>query len=553
MNWRRVRLPGGWGRNLCSWTCCTGPYTSPRMPRLIPAGRWPRVLVGVAVLALALGSSLPARTTHAAGPDLRYLGGEVKTLDPAFISDASDVQLLLQLYAGLTRLDEQGEPYPSLAESWTVSDDGRTYTFRLRDGLTFSDGSPLTAEDVRRSWLRMLDPATGSTAPDVLSVIAGAGERLAGGPEDAVGLDAPDDRTLVVQLRHAAAYFPAITATPATFVVPRSADASGGWQRIGSFVGSGPYLATRMDGANLVMEANERYVAGPPPIGTIEWLADVSSDVATAYADEALDLASISAFDASWIAYDRDLGPALHQGAALNVQYFGFDTTRPPFDDARVRRAFALALDRPRLVGLAEGVSGQAASSIVPPALWPQGLDDHDQHDPAEAARLLDAAGYADRAAMGTITINAAGLNVAPAVAIWREELGVTIRVEAMDFGDYIRSLETNPPQVFTISWIADYPSPYALYSLLLLPGAVSNYGGWTDDAFVRLLETASAAETDAAQAQAYGAVDAYVDEQVPVLPWSYGTAWWLARPGLRGLGNLTTGILDFGRVSWDG
>ncbi len=522
------------------------------MPRLTPAGRWPRILIGVAVLALALGSSLPARRVDAAGPDLRYLGGEAKTLDPAFISDASDVQLLLQLYAGLTRLDEQGEPYPSLAESWSVSDDGARYTFQLRDGLTFSDGSPLTANDVRRSWLRMLDPGLHSTAPDVLSVISGATERLAGGPEDGVGVEAPDSLTLVVQLRHPAAYFPAITATPATFVVPRSADGSSDWQRVDGFVGSGPYVAARTDGANLVLEANERYVAGAPPIETIEWIVDVSSDAASAYANGQLDLTGIGAFDASWIAYDQEIGLALHQGAALNVQYFGFDTTRAPFDDARVRRAFALVLDRQRLVQLAEGASGEPASSIVPPALWPDGLPDDQAHDAAEAGRLLDAAGYADRADLGTIVVNGAGLDVFPAVATWREELGVQIEVESMDFGDYLRALETDPPQVFTISWIADYPSPYALYSLLLLPDAVSNYGGWTDEGFVELVQEASAAESDAGQAAAYAAVDARVDEQAPVIPWSYGTAWWLVRPGLRGLGNLTTGMLDFGRVSWD-
>ena len=133
------------------------------MPRLTSAGPWTRLAVGVAVLALALivalNASLPARPAQAADDVLRYLGGEPKTLDPAFISDAADVQLLLQLYAGLTRLDENGEPYPSLAESWTVSDDGRTYTFRLRDGLHFSDGTPLRAE--RRPSVVAADPGPG--------------------------------------------------------------------------------------------------------------------------------------------------------------------------------------------------------------------------------------------------------------------------------------------------------------------------------------------------------------------------------------------------------
>jgi oligopeptide transport system substrate-binding protein len=523
------------------------------MPRLTSAGPWTRLAVGVVVLALAVTSYLPARPAHAAGGPLRYLGGELKTLDPAFISDASDVQLLLQLYAGLTRLDENGEPYPSLARSWTVSDDGRTYTFALRKGLRFSDGTPLDAQDVRRSWLRILDPATHSTAPDVLSVIAGGSERLAGGPESAVGIQAKDATTLVVELRHPASYFPAITATPTAFVVPSDADATRQWQTVDDFIGSGPYVAESMDDTRLVLTANQEYVAGPPPIGEVDWITQVDSDSVAAYADDQVDLAGVSSFTASWMAYDPDFGPALHEAASLDVQYFGFDTSQPPFDDARVRRAFALALDRGRLVRLAEGSAGVPASSVLPPAVWPQDMPAAMPHDPQEARHLLDEAGYADRDDLGVITVADVGLGVGPAVDIWREELGARISVESMEFGDYLRDLEREPPQIFTINWIADYPSPYALYSLLLLPKAASNYGRWSDEAFVRLLEAASAAEGEAGQAVAYVAVDAYVDKQAPVIPWSYPTGWWLVRPGLRGLGNLTTGILDFGRVSWNG
>jgi oligopeptide transport system substrate-binding protein len=508
--------------------------------------------VGVAALVLGLSSSLPARPAVAAGPTLRYLGGELKTLDPARISDQSDVQLLLQLYAGLTRLDENGEPYPSLAESWTLSDDGMTYTFRLRSGLTFSDGSPLDATDVRRSWLRILDPATGASAPDVLNVIEGAAARLAGGAEEDVGIEAPDPRTLEVQLRHPASHFLAITATPTSFVVPRNADASEDWQTPDDFVGSGPYVVDGLDGANLVFRANQRYVAGPPPIEEIRWVTDLTGDAVTAYAGNELDLVGVASFDATWIAYDPDLGPALHLAASYGVQYFGFDTTRPPFDDARVRRAFALALDRPRLVDLAEGASSLPASSVVPPALWAEGWEDDQDADPSEARQLLEDAGYAHSSELGVITVNGVGLGVGPAVAVWREELGVEIAVEGMDFGDYLAVLETRPPQIFTINWIVDYPSPYALYSLLLLPDAASNYGRWDDAEFVELLEAASAAETEVEQARAYREVDAHVDDQAPVIPWAYGSGWWLVRPGLRGLGNLTLGLMDLGRVSWD-
>ncbi len=523
------------------------------MLRRSARGRLPRLVAGIAALALVLPTLVLGSPSAAAEGPLRYFGGEVHSLDPAFIGSQSDVQLILQLYAGLTRMDEDGDPYPSLAESWSVSDDGLTYEFTLRPGLAFSDGTPLTSADVRRSWLRLLDPATGARAPDVLSVIEGARERMAGGEESEVGVAAPDPLHLVVRLRHPAGYFPAITATPTAFVVPPSADASADWQTVEAFVGSGPYVAESLAADVLVLRANQRYVLGPPPIDEVRWVTDLPGDAATAFADGDLDLTSVPASDAEWIAFDAALGPALHVGADMGVQYLAFDTSAPPFDDPRVRRAFSLALDRARLVALAEGSSARPASSVVPPALWPDGFPADLAGDPNEARRLLDEAGYGDRSDLGTITVNGAGLGVGPVVEVWRTELGVTVAIEGMEFRDYIDTLDAGrPPQVYTINWIADYPTPYALYSLLLLPGAASNYGAWVDEEFARLVEAASAAQGDEAQAVAYAAVDARVDEQAPVIPWAYPTGWWLARPGLRGLGELSLGLLDFGLVSWD-
>ena len=516
--------------------------------------RLTRVAAFVAAGVIVLSAQGSAGPSAAAGPPLRYLAGPAGTLDPAFINSAPDVQLLLQLYAGLTRLDETGEAYPSLASGWEVSADGLTYEFTLRPDLEFSDGTPLTADDVRRSWLRLLDPATGSTAPDVLSVVAGAEERMAGeGEASGVGIEAPDETTLVVELRHPAAYFVEITATPATFVVPPSADASEDWQQPDGFVGSGPYVVDGVEGADLVLRANERYVAGPPPIDEIRWVAGIEGDAIGAFGDGAIDLVNVPGWDATWLAFDAELGPRLHAAEPNTVSYFGFDTTRPPFDDARVRRAFALAIDRERLVPLSEGASAQAAASVVPPAVWPDGYAPDIESDPDEARRLLDDAGYADRAGLGPITVSGAGLGVGPAVAAWREELGVEVEVETMPFNDYLRQLdEGRGPEIFTINWIADYPSPHALYGLLLQEGAVSNFGSWGDPEFERLLEEAARAAADEV-GPAYGAVEARVAEEAPVIPWSYGETWWLVADGLRGLGNLTIGLLDFGRVSWDG
>ncbi len=506
----------------------------------------------VAALTLFVLITPAAQPASAGGRPLRYLAGDVGTLDPAFISDAGDVQLLLQLYAGLTRIDEEGSVYASLAESWEVSDEGRTYTFRLRDDLQFSDGTPLVSADVRRSWLRILDPATGALAPDVLNVIEGAAAWRAGtGSIDEVGISTPDERTVVVHLEHPASHFLALAATPTAFIVPPHADASPDWQTVEQFVGSGPYAAERMDGPNLVLAANPEYVAGPPPIDEVVWVAEVETSAPEAFAADEIDLVNVFSGDASWIRYDEALGPFLHEAASLSVQYFGFDTTQPPFDDARVRRAFALALDRAHLVELQSGPAATAATSLVPPALWPDGPPTDEDPDTSEARRLLEEAGYASGADLGTITVNATGLAVGPAVAVWREELGVDIAIESMDFGDFLTILPQRPPPVYTINWITDYPSPYALYGLLLLPDAASNYGRWNDAEFVELMEAAARATDPAEQRSAYLAVEARVDAEAPVIPWSWDASHWLVRDGLNGVGTLTVGLLDFGRVSW--
>ena len=515
--------------------------------------RWNRRGTMLMGAILALGATVSGATTAAAGPPLRYLAGPSRTLDPAFITSAGDVQLLLQLYAGLTRLDETGEPYPSLASGWEISDDGLSYEFEIRDDLEFSDGSPLTADDVRRSWLRLLDPATSATAPDVLSVVRGASERLAGEASlDDVGITVTDATTLVVELRHPASYFLDIVATPATFVVPRDADATSSWQTPEDFVGSGPYVVSGSEGGDLVLLANERYVAGPPPIDEVRWVGEVDGDAATAFADGEVDLAGVPGWDATWIAYDADLGPHLHAAEPLVTSYFGFDTTGPPFDDPDVRRAFLLALDRERLVPLAEGASSQPAGSLVPPAIWPEGFVPEMETDADEARDLLDAAGYEDRSELGTIVVNGSGLGVEPAVETWREELGVDIAIENTSFSDFLAQVDVRSPEIFTVSWIADYASPHALYGLLLDTGAASNWGDWRDPAFVELLEAAAAAPVDEL-GSAYDRVEAYVAEEAPVIPWAYGETWWLVADGLRGLGNLTVGLIDFGRVSWDG
>lgn len=498
------------------------------------------------------GCGDPAEATGSDRP-LRYLGSEPSSLDPAHINDAGTVQVLLQLYAGLTRLDENVEPYPSLAESWEISDDRTEYRFTLREDLSFSDGSPLEAADVARSWIRLLDPATGGSGAAMLADIVGANAFATGeGEVEDVGIEVVDARTIVVRLAHPASYFPAVLATPATFVVPRSADEGSEWASPTDFVGSGPYVLDSVASDALVLRGNPYYVHGPPSIDEVRIVTDLGeSDPVAAFADGELDLTGVAGWDAAWVRYDPELGPYLHQADSLSVEYFGFDTSRPPFDDARIRRAFLLALDRPRLVELAAGSSAEPASSLVPPALWPSGMQPDPPGDPEAARGLLRDAGYEDGSDLGPITVSLGGFGAEGVIETWRQELGVEIVLETMEFDAYFAELEEEPPHVFTVIWIADYPTPQALYGLLLSPGADSNWGRWVDPEFSELLAAAGSADSEEEQAERFVEVDEYVDQQAPVIPYAYGEDWWLVRDGLRGARTLTTGLFDLGALSW--
>lgn len=501
----------------------------------------------------AASCAVPIVDAGGAERPLRYLGSEPNSLDPARANDAGTIQVLLQLYAGLTRLDENVEPYPSLAESWEISEDRTEYRFTLRERLQFSDGTPLDATDVARSWLRLLDPATGGSGAAMLADVAGATAFATGeGEAEDVGIEVVDPRTLVVTLSHPASYFPAVLATPATFVVPRSADEGSDWVSANDFVGSGPYVVDSLTPSELVLRGNEHYVHGPPSIDEVRIVSDLGdSDAVTAFTQDEIDVAGIPGWDAAWVRYDAEIGPHLHQADSLSIEYFGFDTTRPPFDDARVRRAFLLALDRPRLVELAAGSSAEPASSLVPPALWPEGMEADEAGDPEEARELLADAGYEDGADLGELTVSLGGFGAPGVIETWREELGVEIELETMEFDEYFAQLEEEPPHIFTVIWIADYPTPQALYGLLLGPGSDSNWGRWVDSDFSELLQSAAAADTENEQAERFIAVDEYVDEQAPVIPYAYGEDWWLVRDGLRGARTLTLQLLDFGALSW--
>lgn len=496
----------------------------------------------------------PAAAAAAAPDSVRILMGEAGSLDPAVQGDIGSAAVSAQLFEGLTAFDAQLEVRPALAASWDLLDGGRRIVFHLKPDLTFSDGTPLTGEDVVRSWLRIADPDAPSPLVSLIGDVEGALAYARGEAEATdVGLSA-DGLDVEVRLVRPATDFVSIVASPTFAVVPPAIDDDPAALLPGSFVGSGAYVLQAADGAKTTLTANERYWAGPPAIPTIEMVHDIGGRSPVAAFEEGdLDLTGIFSFDATWIAFDAALGPQLRQGNSMSVNYYGFDTTRPPFDDVRARQAFTRAVDWRRLVPLVAGETASLATSMVPPGIPGRSEEDFlPPYDPDGARELLADAGYPGGRGFPEITFRTfGGAYDAAVVAEVERELGIDVAYETMT-GDYFGRLAIDPPNIWSMGWVADYPGPNDFLGILLGTGSSNNYGGWSSPAFdAAIADALETADPDEARA-AFDRAEEIVRDEAPVVPLSYDVEWTLARTGLLGAHENGMGIVRMAGLAWD-
>jgi oligopeptide transport system substrate-binding protein len=512
------------------------------------------LVVGAATPGLPGTSGGPHSVAAATKDTVRILMGIPTTLDPAAQGDIGSAAVSAQLFEGLTAIDAELQVRPALAASWDLLDGGRRIVFHLRPGLTFSDGSPITAADAVRSWLRVVNPDAPSPLVSLFGGVEGAIAYARGENRDpgSVGLTA-NGLDLEVRLVRPASDFPAIVAGPTFAIIPAAVDTNPSALLPEGFVGSGAYVLKTVTDEKTTLTANAKYWAGPPAIPTVELVHDIGGrSPVTAFEDGDLDLTGIFNFDATWIAYDETLGPQLREERSLSVNYYGFDTTRPPFDDVRVRQAFAHAVDWRRLVQLVSGDTAIVASGMVPEGI--PGRTDTDflpAYDPDGARALLAEAGYPGGRGFPATTFMTFGMSYdAAVVSEIKRELGIDLQYETMT-GDYFGRIAAEPPQIWSMGWVADYPSPNDFLGILLGTGASNNYGGWSsvpfDAAIVEALETADPAAIRAA----YDVAEGIVRDDAPVIPLAYDVGWSLARDGLLGAHENGLGIIRMAGLAW--
>jgi len=478
---------------------------------------------------------------------LRFAVAEPLDLDPGMIGDDVSTFIAAQLFEGLVEVDRDYSVLPALAARWEVADRGTRYVFRLREGLCWNNGIPLTAADFEFAWKRNLAMASRSPVAHLLYVIENArafGEGEINDPEK-VGVSALDDLTLEVHLEGPTAYLLHLLAHTIAYPLPRLAVEGHGqpWTDAGDLVSNGAYqLAEWQRGEKLVLSKNPFY-RGPFPGNADRVECPLFTDfgpVLKAYAADALDAVNMITADPGTIARARAAhGRELILTPQPSMLYVVFRADRPPFDDARVRQAFVHAVDREALAREAwEGQYLPATGGFVPPGMPAHSAGIGLPYDPDRARRLLAQAGYPGGQGFPKVTwLYSGGSADEPPVVpflrkTWRKNLGLNLEAQSLEWGAFIERRDRDPAHLTLTGWFADYPDPDSLLRVIFHSTEGIKDARWHNARFDGLVEEAARVADQTRRIEIYQEADRIlVAQEAVVMPLGYAQGRMLAKP----------------------
>ena len=445
---------------------------------------------------------------------LRGNGPDPDSLDPQRARAVGAQVVLRDLCEGLTTLAKDASTAPGVATDWTSSTDGRTYTFTLRDTARWSNGDPVVAADFVAGLRRLVDPATASQYAQIIDVVANVPDIIAGKKKpDELGVTAPNDRTVVVQLASPAPYLPGLFAHPSTCPVHRPTLAAHPDEvaKPGVMVSNGAFtLKEWVPGLHILVVRNPNYWNnGSTHLDGVKFMqiADENAELTRYRAGDLhiTDVVPRGQFD--WI--KQNLAAELHVSPQLDTYYYGFNLRRAPFkDNLPLRRALSMVIDRERLAQSVLKVGELPAYGWVPPGVHdytPQSFDY--AHTPiadriAEARKLYAAAGYsAAKPLRFELRYNSAEVHERLAVAItsmWKEALGAEVQPVAEEFKSLLQDVDRGDVDMFRTSWAGDYNDAYTFAQYLKSDFGI-NLPRYQSAEYDRLL-TAAAGEADVAK-----------------------------------------------------
>jgi oligopeptide transport system substrate-binding protein len=460
------------------------------------------------------------------------------SFDPAESSTLVVDFAVQALFCGLVSKTSDGEIVPDMARNWSIQDSGKRYIFHLRDDVRWSDGQPATAYDFEFALKRVCDPVWGPSPANLFYDIQGARAFNLGETDDpdTIGVSALDEWTLVIELETPAAYFMEILAMGPAKSVPRQAIAVYGdhWTEVENIVTNGPFKpAALQPGQGLHLERNPGYYGRFG--GNLETYIAFIPDPALAkgYVNDEVDHLMIWP-ESSWL---RQLYPDhLRASPSAQTNYYWFDVTRPPFNDPRLRRAFVFATDRKLLSDkIAYGLDSPGTGGLTPPAIPGHMPGIALPYDKDQAVKLLAEAGYPQGENFPAVDMVSGDLSVFSEVGIelqsqWRESLGVEVNHIIMPADRFRDRLLENPPHIWHLSWVADYPDP----DNFLRVATWRPLSGWHHDQFEQLIKKAKQVQDQAERMALYREAELILVHEAPVVPIRYMRNQWLQKPWIR-------------------
>lgn len=435
------------------------------------------------------------------------VGPDPDTIDPALNSAVDGGTMIIHAFEGLMSLDKDGVPIPGQAEKYEVSDDGKVYTFYLRDGLKWSDGEPVTAQDFVYAWNRAIDPKTAADYEYMFDVIDGY-------DQGKLNVVAQDDKTLVVTLKNAIPYFLELTAFPTYAPVRQDIIEEHGeaWAtKVDTYIGNGPYKMTEwVIGSHITMTKNENY-----------WNYDKlgTQNIKFVLMDD--DTAKLNAFQRGEILFADDMPndeidawrdkPEFNLQGQLGTYYVTFNVEKAPLDNKLVREALTLAVDREfivREIGKAGQVPAGAFVAI--------GLSDADPtkefrevggdyYDPTDyegnlekAKELLAQAGYPNGEGLPTIEyIYNEGTGhqaVAEALQDMWKKIGVNVTLSSQEWSTFLNTRKNGDFQIARNGWLSDYNDPISMLDMWISTSG-NNDAQWKNPEYDKIIAEVKATD----------------------------------------------------------
>ena len=497
-------------------------------------GRWPSLTLVALALVCALAAAVSA-TAQPAAPSADYrrpLGNDPATLDPARISDIYGRSVAQQIFDGLVAFDQTLAITPALAQHWTASRDGLTWTFTLRKGARFHHGRPVTADDVVLSFTRLLDPRLKSSAAETFGVIKGAREFREGRAKTVAGLVALDAHTVQITLSEAFVPFVTALAMGHAKIVPHDVVEKAGDAFGAHPIGTGPFRFVSWErGRSLTLAANPDYFGGAPRLARVIYRifpGEPVDAVYTEFVNGRLEESPVPGRD-----YHRIVRAPEHRylkRPMFNLRFYGINVRQKPLDDRRVRQAIVHAVDRASLIETIFQGRYHLAQSILPlgtlgynPGVRPLA------YDPGQARDLLAQAGYPGGAGLPALTF----WSSVRSERLVKEHERIVASLAAVgikaayqyqtDWPAFSRLVADGKAPVFLYSWNADVPDPDNFLFLLFHSRSPRNYTGYANPVVDELLLAARHERDAQRRVDLYRKAEQIILDDAPVLPvWHY-------------------------------